>query len=369
MKGDILTTLRSFDLLCFSMCWTSWSVVIAFCRMLLISSTVTCSAMSLERCNSMQPVPPAMKMSFGISFTFGPKIQLFISTESWPPLSSIPNRTPPSVKLFPMTVRAWRIGNSDLGLLESFWLCLWKRMVSRAKANGRPILHLLKNGLTILWRFSFLFVPQPGGIPDRHPRSMCTFSWQSSLTTFSFRIYQPFISAFSHFFTNWFTLSNSNRGSGVFIWRLADLSFGSLNIMEISYLQCEYKGCRLGICFSILCAAWKISRYTFVLSPNKCWSLFLTVQQLSTQTIFGLAPASPNLSLTPVNIGVTSSKEVVFVNCQAIIFPLLFKTISTDLYCDTQRPSGLTYPKLAATLKVWSILRYPEVVSSAISWK
>ena len=69
------------------------------------------------------------------------------------------------------------------------------------------------------------------------------------------------------------------------------------------------------------------------------------------------------ISTDPIKVHncVITKQMLELVSCQAIIFLLLFKTISTDLYCDTQRPSGLTYPKLAAILKVWSILRYPEV--------
>ncbi len=97
------------------------------------------------------------------------------------------------------TACAWSVGSC---VIESFWLCRWKRTVSRASTNGRPILHLLKNGLLVLWRFSFLFVPQPVGVPERQPSEMCTFSWWRALSTLLFSTYQPFISTPSHFILN-----------------------------------------------------------------------------------------------------------------------------------------------------------------------
>ena len=71
--------------------------------------------------------------------------------------------------------------------------------------------------------------------------------------------------------------------------RFLPVSLESLNSSFISFMIWKYNGCRFDKTRVILCTAWKISSFIEVFWPNNDCSLFLIVQQLSTNTVVTFA--------------------------------------------------------------------------------
>ena len=120
------------------------------------------------------------------------------------------------------------------------------RVDKRASANSIPYLELETILLRFLYRASFLFVPLPGLIPDRHPFSMCFLKLSASFSAACDKTDHPLYSTSYHFIMKLLSCATRTAGAGVAFVLSAPLSVGSLNTIENSFMHSCLSGCLFG---------------------------------------------------------------------------------------------------------------------------
>ena len=186
--------------------------------------------------------------------------------------------------------------------------------------------------------FSFLFVPIPGGIPDKHPSLTCFITFDISVTALSGSTLISSSSSEDHFFKNSCKFFSILSDGGVGCFLVCPISFlsrkhnlKSLIMTCLTSLSLDVTPF-LGIFSKILLIAWNKSSLIKTLLPNMAFILFLTVQQLSIIIPFISCCAFWCLSYNPVRSDCTVSMEVPLVSCHASTLFSSFITINTALY-------------------------------------
>lgn len=152
-------------------------------------------------------------------------------------------------------------------------------MVKRARADSTPNRLLAMICRKFRCKFSFFFEPAPGGIPERHPFSVCFFKQSISCNAEAWA--HSRLLHFSCLSTLGETVSNcpwslENLGSAAFFLSFS-LSLSHRNTLTKSKIHEPDRKCLC--CLDIFCVtleiAWKRSSLIGTSVPKTCWIFLL----------------------------------------------------------------------------------------------